>query len=88
MHRMPIANLILAALMLVSVFSCSVRVEPEALVFEDGLSLVFSCDDDFLVKSEDKAGVDTLNENLLSSVEFFMYPIGGTDSDAHTTAFI
>ena len=79
---MPIANLILAALMLVSVFSCSVRVEPEALVFEDGLSLVFSCDDDFLVKSEDKAGVDTLNENLLSSVEFFMYPIGGTDSDA------
>ncbi len=82
MHRMPIANLILAALMLVSVFSCSVRVEPEALVFEDGLSLVFSCDDDFLVKSEDKAGVDTLNENLLSSVEFFMYPIGGTNSDA------
>lgn len=79
---MPIANLILAALMLVSVFSCSVRVEPEALVFEDGLSLVFSCDDDFLVKSEDKAGVDTLNENLLSSVEFFMYPIGGTNSDA------
>lgn len=82
MHRMPIANLILAALMLVSVFSCSVKVEPEALEYEDGLSLVFSCDDDFLVKSEDRAGVDNLNENLLSSVEFFMYPIGGTDNDA------
>lgn len=79
---MPIANLILAALMLVSVFSCSVKVEPEALEYEDGLSLVFSCDDDFLVKSEDRAGVDALNENLLSSVEFFMYPIGGTDNDA------
>lgn len=84
MNRMPIAKLILAAAMLASVFSCSVKVDPTAVlpVDEDGISLVFSCDDDFLVKSEDRDGVDALNENLLTSVEYFLYPVGGTDNDA------
>lgn len=83
MHRIPIGKLILATLMLASVFSCSIKVDPELFpVYEDGISFVFSCDDDFLVKSEDRNGVDALNENLLSSVEYFLYPVGGTSSNA------
>ena len=86
MHRIPIGKLILAALMLASVFSCTIKVDPEVIpVYQDGdgISFVFSCDDDFLVKApKDSAGVDALNENLLSSVEYFLYPVGGTSSNA------
>lgn len=84
MHRIPIGKLILATLMLASVFSCSIKVDPELFpVYEDGISFVFSCDDDFLVKApKDSAGVNALNENLLSSVEYFLYPVGGTSSNA------
>ena len=82
MRRLPIGKLILAALMLVSLFSCTVNIDPESPVYTDGLNLVFSCDEDFVVKSQDKNGVDTLNENLLSSVEYFLYPLGGSNSDA------
>ena len=82
MNRMTIRKLLLAALLLASVFSCTVKVDPEIQDYQEGLSLVFSCDEDFLVKSEDRNGVDALNENLLSSVEFFLYPVGATNSNA------
>ena len=48
-----------------------------------GITLRFECGDFPESKAKiDSAGVDRLNENLLSSVEYFLYPDNGTGNDA------
>ena len=48
-----------------------------------GITLRFDCGDFPEAKAKiDSAGVTRLNENLLNSVEYFLYPDNGTESDA------
>lgn len=48
-----------------------------------GITLQFDCGDFPETKAKiDSAGVKKYNENLLSSVEYFLYPDNGTESDA------
>lgn len=77
--------LVLAALM--AAFQACTR-EEEATTNEEGEGLVlrFFTEEEFAVKASagytDKNGEDALNENLLSSVEYFLYRDGKTNEDA------
>ena len=79
-----------AAISVAALASCSVLEDDQHYVDEnlDGIVFRFDCGDSFDVKAPiDKPGEAALNENLLSSVEVFMYPDGGTGSDAVVHAY-
>ena len=70
-----------------AVWACSLKEEMPVDVDEvPGISLSFFTQEDFAVKSDDgytpMPGEDPLKENLLASVEYFLYPDGKTNQDA------
>ena len=77
--------LIFAAILAVSQ-SCSLEKEPRLVEEAEGFSISFFTEKDFAVKAdpgyEDRNGEDQWKENLLTSVEYFLYPDGKTDEDA------
>ena len=67
--------------------ACSLKEDMPSSVEElPGITLTFFTQEEFAVKADDdyieKDGEDPLNENLLASVEYFLYPDGKTDEDA------
>ena len=63
--------------------ACLERIEPLDGETQPGICLRFSCGDFPETRAKiDSAGVSSLNENLLTSVEYFIYPDNGTGSDA------
>ena len=70
-----------------AVWACSLKEEMPVDVDEvPGISLSFFTQEDFAVKSDDgytpMPGEGPLKENLLASVEYFLYPDGKTNQDA------
>ena len=79
-----------AAISVAALASCSVLEDDQHYVDEnlDGIVLRFDCGDSFDVKATtDKPGEAAYNENILSSVEVFMYPDNGTGSNAVVHAY-
>ena len=79
-----------AAIAVAALTSCSVLEDDQHFAGEnlDGVVLRFDCGDSFDVKATtDKPGEAAYNENLLSSVEVFMYPDNATGSDAVVHAY-
>ena len=78
--------IIVFAAFLAAFQACSLEKEPRMSGEAEGLCLIFSTEKDFVVKAdpgyEDKAGEDVWNENLLASVEYFLYRDGRTNEDA------
>ncbi|MBR5924761.1 MAG: hypothetical protein IKZ60_04805 [Bacteroidales bacterium] len=78
--------IIIFAAILAAFQACSLEKEPRMSGDVEGLSLTFFTEKDFVVKAdpgyEDRAGEDAWNENLLASVEYFLYRDGRTDEDA------
>lgn len=83
--------LIFAAILAVSQ-SCSLEKEPRLVEEAEGFSISFFTEKDFAVKAdpgyEDRNGEDQWKENLLTSVEYFLYPDGKTDEDAVVHGFL
>ncbi len=74
---------IFAIVVLTAAFQACSR---EEVLYEgeaEGITFRFSCGEQFEVKGKtEQPGVESLHENVLSSVEYFIYPDGGTGSDA------
>lgn len=74
---------IFAVVILTAAFQACSR---EEVLYEgeaEGITFRFSCGEQFEVKGKtEQPGVESLHENVLSSVEYFIYPDGGTGSDA------
>ena len=74
------------AVVLAAFQACSLKENPFGSEEVEGLSLTFFTEEEFAVKAdtgyEDKAGEDPWNENLLASVEYFIYQDGGTGRNA------
>ena len=79
---MKIFRLLLVTFSLAAVLqACSTKEDmPQETL--PGITLRFSTGDGFELKSETKPGEDPWNENLLSSVEYFLYPDGKTNQNA------
>ena len=76
---------VLLASLMTAFAACSVKEDPwaEENALPDGIHLRFFCDELVQTKAvKDSAGVSSLNENLLASVEFFLYPEGHTNENA------
>ena len=74
---------IIAAALVMTLPACSIK--EDAFLEDDvpGIRLSFFSDESFQVKSTvDSLGIASLNENLLSSVEYFLYQDGHTDQNA------
>lgn len=73
-----------AAMILATVPACSVKEDIYAEEEGEGIVLRFFSDESFVVtKSKtQKDGVDALNENVLASVEYFLYSNANKDGDA------
>lgn len=74
---------IIAAALVMTLPACSLK--EDAFLEDDvpGIRLTFFSDESFQVKSTvDSLGIASLNENLLSSVEYFLYQDGHTDQNA------
>ena len=72
----------IAAVLMMALPACSLK---EEFSVEDvpGISLTFFSEEDFQVKATvDSLGITALNENLLSSVEYFLFQDGNTDQNA------
>ena len=76
---------VLLASLMAAFAACSVKEEPWSAenALPDGIHLRFFCDELVQTKAtKDTAGVSPLNENLMASVEFFLYPEGHTNENA------
>ena len=84
MKKRFLIQLAVFAAALVAAFSaCSVREDIPQDAEEEGVMLRFFCDEDFQVKATSpKDGETALNENVLATVDFFLYPEGKTDENA------
>ncbi|MBO4434187.1 MAG: hypothetical protein J5769_01885 [Bacteroidales bacterium] len=73
--------IIAAAALILALPACSIKEDNPWEV--PGISLSFFSEEDFQVKATvDSAGIEALNENVLASVEYFLYQDGRTDQDA------
>ncbi len=82
---------VLLASLMAAFAACSVKEDPWVAenALPDGIHLCFFCDELVQTKAtKDSAGVSQLNENLLASVEFFLYPEGQTNQDAVYTDYL
>ena len=82
---------VLLASLMAAFAACSVKEDPWVAenALPDGIHLRFYCDELVQTKAtKDSAGVSQLNENLLASVEFFLYPEGQTNQDAVYTDYL
>ena len=78
---------IMAMAAILAAFSaCSLKEDPIDGGDADGVSLRFFTEENFATKADpgyvDKDGETAWNENLLASVEYFLYPDGKTNEDA------
>ena len=82
--------LIIAAVLAATVPACSLKEDlPWRTDGMEGIVLLFSPNDAIAVKATvDSAGVASLNENKLVSIEYFLYPTGKTNQDALIHGFI
>ena len=72
---------IMWGILLLAVASCQRQEIPNDDV-KDGICLSFVCSDPFTKAVSQKPGEPAFNENILSTVDFFLYPEGGLGSNA------
>ena len=78
---MKYRNILLWGITLLALASCQ-RLEIPVDGVQEGVRLSFVCSDPITKVVTEKPGETALNENKLSTVDFFLYPEGGSDSNA------
>lgn len=83
MNRLMIKSrtILLWGILLLAAASCQ-RQEVYNDEVKDGIRLSFVCSDPVTKAVTEKPGEDAFNENILSTVDFFLYPEGGLGSNA------
>ncbi len=69
---------ILSSVLLLAAVSCSQEIVPELPVEEGGITLTLH---NMVPQTKTQPGVEDLNENLIETIHYFLYPKDGTDQN-------